>query len=176
MMLCAAVVSPFKVCFTIRFDVALVHVWHVLRWYSQAITDLNCSPDAFVQLSFQLAYYRLYGEVCSTYETVMVGGAWARADWGLAMFRGAQALSLPLPCFLPSPPLVEHQQQTKMYDHGRTEAQRCCTSEVSDPGVAFSFMFLTCCDHVNGRNVLRTGVEFRMPTPPFSPRGVCAGL
>ena len=39
---------------------------------AQAITDLNCSPDAFVQLSFQLAYYRLYGEVCSTYETVMV--------------------------------------------------------------------------------------------------------
>ena len=40
--------------------------------------------------SFQLAYYRLYGELQSTYETVM----------------------------------------TKMYDHGRTEAQRCCTSEV----------------------------------------------
>lgn len=44
-------------------------------------------------LRFQLAYYRLYGELRTTYETVM----------------------------------------TKMYDHGRTEAQRSCTPEVCVP-------------------------------------------
>jgi hypothetical protein len=44
----------------------------------------------FLHPSFQLAYYRLYGELRMTYETVM----------------------------------------TKMFDHGRTEAQRSCTPEV----------------------------------------------
>eukprot|EP00753_Platysulcus_tardus_P015050 PLAT4745.2.p1 GENE.PLAT4745.2~~PLAT4745.2.p1 ORF type:complete len:641 (+),score=216.95 PLAT4745.2:280-2202(+) len=36
-----------------------------------AIVALRCSPDAFVQLAFQLAYYRLYGKLVSTYESVM---------------------------------------------------------------------------------------------------------
>lgn len=72
-----------------------------------AIIAEKCSPDAFVQLSIQLAYYRLYGELKSTYETVM----------------------------------------TKMYDHGRTEAQRSCTLE------ALEFARLFCSDAPNSAKI-----------------------
>jgi len=33
----------------------------------KAVTSLNCSPDAFVQMSMQLAYFRLFGKTGSTY-------------------------------------------------------------------------------------------------------------
>lgn len=35
------------------------------------ITSMGCSPDAFVQMAFQAAYYGLYGRVESTYEPAM---------------------------------------------------------------------------------------------------------
>ena len=37
----------------------------------QFITSMGFSPDAFVQMSFQAAYYGLYGKVESTYEPAM---------------------------------------------------------------------------------------------------------
>lgn len=33
-----------------------------------AIKQYKCSPDAWVQMAFQLAFYRLFGRVCATYE------------------------------------------------------------------------------------------------------------
>ena len=36
----------------------------------QFIVQNNLSPDAFVQLSMMMAYYRLYGNVVCTYESV----------------------------------------------------------------------------------------------------------
>ena len=33
------------------------------------IKTCNCSPDAFLQMSLQLAYYKVYNELCSTYES-----------------------------------------------------------------------------------------------------------
>ena len=33
------------------------------------IKTCNCSPDAFLQMSLQLAYYKIYNELCSTYES-----------------------------------------------------------------------------------------------------------
>lgn len=38
---------------------------------SDLIKKLKCSPDAFVQMSFQAAYYALYGKVECTYEPAM---------------------------------------------------------------------------------------------------------
>lgn len=38
---------------------------------SDKIKQLKCSPDAFVQMSFQAAYYSLYGKVECTYEPAM---------------------------------------------------------------------------------------------------------
>lgn len=38
---------------------------------SDLIKKLKCSPDAFVQMSFQAAYYSLYGKVECTYEPAM---------------------------------------------------------------------------------------------------------
>jgi carnitine O-acetyltransferase len=38
---------------------------------SDFIKKLKCSPDAFVQMSFQAAYYALYGKVECTYEPAM---------------------------------------------------------------------------------------------------------
>ncbi|CDR37639.1 CYFA0S01e13894g1_1 [Cyberlindnera fabianii] len=38
---------------------------------SDTIKKLKCSPDAFVQMSFQAAYYALYGKVECTYEPAM---------------------------------------------------------------------------------------------------------
>ncbi|ORC87718.1 carnitine O-acetyltransferase [Trypanosoma theileri] len=32
------------------------------------LKDLKVSPDAFVQLAFQLTYYRMFGQTCATYE------------------------------------------------------------------------------------------------------------
>ena len=37
---------------------------------SAALKTLHISPDSFVQMAFQLAFYRLHGRVCATYETV----------------------------------------------------------------------------------------------------------
>jgi hypothetical protein len=59
---------------------------------------------------FQLAYYRLYGELRCTYETVM----------------------------------------TKMFDHGRTEAQRCCTKEVGDVAGAVTYRRMICVNDCTG--------------------------
>lgn len=36
---------------------------------SAALKTLHVSPDSFVQIAFQLAFYRLHGRVCATYET-----------------------------------------------------------------------------------------------------------
>lgn len=33
------------------------------------IKSCNCSPDAFMQMSLQLAYYRMYSTLCPTYES-----------------------------------------------------------------------------------------------------------
>ena len=33
------------------------------------IKTCNCSPDAFIQMSLQLAYFRLNGTLCPTYES-----------------------------------------------------------------------------------------------------------
>lgn len=33
------------------------------------IKSCKCSPDAFIQLAMQLAYYRLYGHLVATYES-----------------------------------------------------------------------------------------------------------
>lgn len=41
---------------------------------SDYIKKLGCSPDAFVQMSFQAAYYSLYGKVECTYEPAMTKG------------------------------------------------------------------------------------------------------
>jgi hypothetical protein len=46
---------------------------HLLRFEnfgSAALKPLQVSPDSFVQMAFQLAFYRLHGRVCATYETV----------------------------------------------------------------------------------------------------------
>ncbi|KAJ1669190.1 Carnitine O-acetyltransferase mitochondrial, partial [Spiromyces aspiralis] len=36
---------------------------------SDYIKKAKVSPDAFVQMALQLAYYRLHGQPCATYET-----------------------------------------------------------------------------------------------------------
>lgn len=33
------------------------------------VKSCNCSPDAFLQMSLQLAYFKLYGALCPTYES-----------------------------------------------------------------------------------------------------------
>ena len=35
----------------------------------QSLKQAQVSPDGFLQMSFQLAYYRLYGKTVSTYES-----------------------------------------------------------------------------------------------------------
>lgn len=41
-------------------------------WGKETIKALKFSPDAFVQMAYQLAYYRQYGKVVSTYESCMM--------------------------------------------------------------------------------------------------------
>ena len=36
------------------------------------IKGQNMSPDAFIQLSLQLAYYEIYSTLCSTYESASI--------------------------------------------------------------------------------------------------------
>jgi len=33
------------------------------------IKSAKCSPDAFIQMALQLAYYKLYGHLVATYES-----------------------------------------------------------------------------------------------------------
>ncbi len=35
------------------------------------IKSKRCSPDAFIQIAMQMAYFTLYGEFAPTYEAVM---------------------------------------------------------------------------------------------------------
>ncbi|KAJ3123712.1 Carnitine O-acetyltransferase mitochondrial [Nowakowskiella sp. JEL0407] len=45
------------------------------------IKKLKCSPDAFVQMAFQLAFYRLYGTCAPTYESAgMRKYSWGRTE------------------------------------------------------------------------------------------------
>ena len=39
------------------------------EWGREKIKQFKCSPDAFVQMSIQLAYYRVFGVCRSTYES-----------------------------------------------------------------------------------------------------------
>mmetsp|Transcript_19343 Transcript_19343/g.74185 ORF Transcript_19343/g.74185 Transcript_19343/m.74185 type:complete len:647 (-) Transcript_19343:1127-3067(-) len=41
------------------------------RFGKDGITSRGCSPDGFVQLAIQLAYFSVYGELACTYETAM---------------------------------------------------------------------------------------------------------
>ncbi|CAG8525256.1 16622_t:CDS:2, partial [Acaulospora colombiana] len=42
---------------------------HYQEYGSNWLKSVKISPDAFVQMAMQLAYYRLYGEPCPTYES-----------------------------------------------------------------------------------------------------------
>ncbi|KAI9313860.1 hypothetical protein BX666DRAFT_1863875 [Dichotomocladium elegans] len=51
------------------FNFALRHlVLHYPSYGSDFIKAANMSPDSWMQMVFQLAYYRLYGRPCPTYE------------------------------------------------------------------------------------------------------------
>ncbi|CAG8795353.1 7698_t:CDS:2 [Dentiscutata erythropus] len=57
---------------------AIDNVDSVLLFYNEYgvdwIKNAKVSPDAFVQIAIQLAYYKCYSESCSTYETASTRG------------------------------------------------------------------------------------------------------
>ncbi|CAG8473692.1 1634_t:CDS:10, partial [Dentiscutata heterogama] len=62
----------------INIQAAIDKVDSVLLYYNEYgadwIKNAKVSPDAFVQIAIQLAYYKRYGEPCSTYETASTRG------------------------------------------------------------------------------------------------------
>ncbi|CAG8696832.1 16599_t:CDS:2 [Dentiscutata erythropus] len=62
----------------INIQAAIDNIDSVLLYYNEYgsnwIKNAKVSPDAFVQIAIQLAYYKRYGESCSTYETASTRG------------------------------------------------------------------------------------------------------
>ncbi|RHZ56868.1 hypothetical protein Glove_396g10 [Diversispora epigaea] len=62
----------------INIQNAIDNVDSVLLYYyeygSNWLKNVKYSPDAFVQMAIQLAYYRQYGEPCATYESASTRG------------------------------------------------------------------------------------------------------
>ena len=53
------------------------HNWRAVRFTgygNSAMKGFGMSPDAFTQMAMQLAYYRLNGKPCGTYESIMTRG------------------------------------------------------------------------------------------------------
>lgn len=53
------------------------HNWRAVRFTgygNTAMKGFGISPDAYVQMAMQLAYYRLNGKPCGTYESIMTRG------------------------------------------------------------------------------------------------------
>ncbi|KAL1923113.1 uncharacterized protein VTP21DRAFT_9489 [Calcarisporiella thermophila] len=47
---------------------------HFPEYGSDLLKSFKVSPDAYVQMALQLAYYRIYGKSCATYETASTRG------------------------------------------------------------------------------------------------------
>jgi hypothetical protein len=47
-----------------------MHLLLLRELWQRSAQDAARQPDSFVQMAFQLAFYRLHGRVCATYETV----------------------------------------------------------------------------------------------------------
>ena len=53
------------------------HNWRAVRFLGygkEAMKGFGMSPDAYAQMAMQLAYYRLNGKPCGTYESIMTRG------------------------------------------------------------------------------------------------------
>lgn len=45
------------------------YVYRYTNYGKEFIKTCNCSPDAYLQMALQLAYYKLYGHLVATYES-----------------------------------------------------------------------------------------------------------
>ncbi|EEB19368.1 Choline O-acetyltransferase, putative [Pediculus humanus corporis] len=45
------------------------YVYRYVNYGKDFIKSCNCSPDAYIQMALQLAYYKLYGHLVATYES-----------------------------------------------------------------------------------------------------------
>ncbi|KAJ3282746.1 Carnitine O-acetyltransferase mitochondrial [Rhizoclosmatium sp. JEL0117] len=63
-----------------------LRVLEVKGFGKDAIKELKCSPDAFVQMAIQLAYYKVYGESVATYEAAQTKKfQWGRTETGRSL-------------------------------------------------------------------------------------------
>ncbi|KAJ3055582.1 Carnitine O-acetyltransferase mitochondrial [Rhizoclosmatium hyalinum] len=63
-----------------------LRVLEVKGFGKDAIKELKCSPDAFVQMAIQLAYYKVYGKSAATYEAAQTKKfQWGRTETGRSL-------------------------------------------------------------------------------------------
>jgi carnitine O-acetyltransferase len=159
-----------------RFDGDLARQDHAVLAYlgygKNMLKNFRVSPDSFVQMSIQLAYYKLFGECKATYESAQTKKyAYGRTETCRSVSEASVAFVKGM-----TSPDVSREKKEQLARQAIKSHSEYMSASVDGRGVDRHFLglFSTACLKINNRRITFVGAKGRKYARDFYGSHVCS--